>query len=199
MSCLRPDEIHDYLEGGLDASGARRVEAHAADCPACREALDARRRILQAALSLEPIAVPDGFAAGVMAHLNLVEEASLPRLSLRGWLAAIVAGSATFGATLIGLALLSGRNLGGTFSTCPTRFWDTSKAPPPPPSSWPNTPSFFSRSPGNSPAPCSRSSSAPRRSSDPRVQAACFVAALLFLAAGARALEAPPSYPGEPP
>jgi hypothetical protein len=57
--------------------------------------------------------VPDGFAAGVLAHLDLVEEASLPRLSLRGWLAATVAGTATFAATLIGLALLSGRNLGG--------------------------------------------------------------------------------------
>jgi hypothetical protein len=112
MSCLRTDEIHDYLENGPDASGAGHIEAHAADCPACREALDARRRILQAALSLDPIAVPDGFAAGVIAHLDLVEEASLPRLSLRGWLAATVAGSATFAAALIGLALLSGRNLG---------------------------------------------------------------------------------------
>jgi predicted anti-sigma-YlaC factor YlaD len=115
MSCLRPEEIYARLDGGLDPAEASRIERHLAECPACRIALDERRLIQQAAESLPSIAVPADFAAGITARLEPAEDAALPRLSLRGWLAATFAGAGTFGLALTLLALLSGHNLGTYF------------------------------------------------------------------------------------
>ncbi|RMH20256.1 MAG: hypothetical protein D6696_08590, partial [Acidobacteria bacterium] len=40
MSCRFPEAaLHDYLDGGLDGVGRRRVEAHLESCAACRELL----------------------------------------------------------------------------------------------------------------------------------------------------------------
>jgi hypothetical protein len=115
MSCLRLEEIYGHLEGGLDPAAAVKTELHLAECPACRIALNERRLIQQAAESLPPIDVPADFAAGVLARLEPAENAALPRLSLRGWLAATFAGAGTFGLALTLLALLSGHNLGTYF------------------------------------------------------------------------------------
>jgi anti-sigma factor RsiW len=117
MSCSRLEEIHGFLEGALDAAAARRLESHLAECSACRAAAEDRRFILQAAESLEPISVPEDFAAGVLARLEPAVDASLPRLTLAGWLAATAAGTAAFGAALAALAFLSGRGLGVTFAS----------------------------------------------------------------------------------
>jgi predicted anti-sigma-YlaC factor YlaD len=115
MSCPTRKDIQACLEGGLDGQAAVRVEGHLADCPACRNAFESRRLILQAAVSLEPVPVPDDFAASVMARLEPAE-AGLPRLPLGGWLAALAAGIFVFGATLAALALLPGHGLSPAFA-----------------------------------------------------------------------------------
>lgn len=112
MNCLRPEEIYAHLEGGLDPAASQEIERHLAACPACRACLEQRRLIQQAAESLPPIPVPADFAAGILARLEPGEDAALPRLSLRGWLAATFAGAGTFGLALVLLALFSGHNLG---------------------------------------------------------------------------------------
>lgn len=116
MSCPRLEDIQAYLEGGLESDAADRIEGHLLDCPACRDAVESRRLVLQAATSLEPIPLPDDFAASVLARLEPAEDASLPRLTLGGWLAALAAGIFVFGATLAALALLSGHGLGTTLA-----------------------------------------------------------------------------------
>jgi anti-sigma factor RsiW len=116
MSCPKLQDIQAYLEGGLESEAAARIESHLLECPACRNAVEARRLILRAAASLDPIPVPDDFAASVLARLDPAEDASLPRLTLGGWLAALAAGTFVFGATLAALALLSGHGLGTTFA-----------------------------------------------------------------------------------
>lgn len=116
MSCPRLEDLQVYLEGGAEPEAAARIERHFADCPACRDAAESRRLILQAAVSLEPVPVPDGFAAAILARLGPAEDASLPRMTLGGWLAALAAGTFVFGATLAALALLSGHGLGSAFA-----------------------------------------------------------------------------------
>jgi len=116
MSCPKREDIQAWLEGGFAAAAAARLEGHLASCPACRKAAESRRLILLAAESLEPIPVPAGFAAEVMARLEPAPDSSLPRMTLGGWLAALAAGAFVFATTLGALALLSGRGVGLTFA-----------------------------------------------------------------------------------
>jgi hypothetical protein len=69
MPCLTLDRLYDYLDGALPAGEKAEVDRHLADCPGCRSALEARRLLAEAAGNLPPFAVPDGFAAGIMARI----------------------------------------------------------------------------------------------------------------------------------
>jgi predicted anti-sigma-YlaC factor YlaD len=137
MSCTKPEDIYAYLEGDLSAEDARRLEAHALSCPACRAAIEDRRRLLRAASLLSPIEVPDDFAARILCRLDespaparrrllflfaarsacRADGAAVPapakrRLTALGGLAAAGIGAAAFFATVSLLALLFGRSLG---------------------------------------------------------------------------------------
>lgn len=58
------------LEGRLEADEGQRLERHLEQCEACRETLDAQRRVA-AVLSSRPVAeAPQGFAGRVMANLE---------------------------------------------------------------------------------------------------------------------------------
>jgi len=72
MPCLTVHRLYDYLDGALPAEESAAVERHLEECPACRRALDARKRLAEAAESLPPFSVPDDFAACVMAKLPAV-------------------------------------------------------------------------------------------------------------------------------
>lgn len=53
IDCASFDErLDDYVDGALDETGRRQVEAHAAACPRCAAALEAQRRLLKAAAEL---------------------------------------------------------------------------------------------------------------------------------------------------
>lgn len=113
MSCLTsgltPERIYAYLDGEIKGVELRALKEHLDSCPACREALAARRRIAAVAESLPSFVVPDGFAASVMARITPKAAArkSLLRRSRGWWAAGAVAGLALAGA---GWVLLTGRS-----------------------------------------------------------------------------------------
>jgi anti-sigma factor RsiW len=113
MSCLAPDRIYAYLDGDLPEPERLALQAHLAECGACRAAVAERRLLAEAADGLAPIAIPDDFAASVAARLPLAEslEAARKPLLFRPvvWAAAfailVLAGA---GAILLGGASLPG-------------------------------------------------------------------------------------------
>lgn len=110
MSCLTggltPERIYAYLDGEMEEAEMRALEAHLASCPACREAVAARRRIAEAAESLPSFEVPDGFAASVMARIG--PKAARKPLMRRPW--AWAAGAAGLALAGAGWVLLTGRS-----------------------------------------------------------------------------------------
>jgi hypothetical protein len=125
---LTAERIYAYLDGEMDGAEARALKQHVAGCAACNAALEARRRIAEAAGSLPPFEVPDGFAAAVMARVGAEAVAMRPSRRrgrgrslwrVRAWWAAAASGLAlTAGA---GWILISGRNLSG-FAVDASRF-----------------------------------------------------------------------------
>lgn len=69
MSCLSADDIYLYLEGELTGPDASRISEHLEHCAACREALEERGLLLQAARRLPRWTVPQDFARQVMERL----------------------------------------------------------------------------------------------------------------------------------
>jgi hypothetical protein len=81
--------LHAYLDGGLSALDAVRVERHVADCAACRQRLDQARALIQrAARLLEWASPPAERAAPPLADLR---PAAMPRWRVPvAWAATIV-------------------------------------------------------------------------------------------------------------
>ena len=69
MTCLSAGRIYAYLDGDLRPSERRQIKAHLAACPACRRAVEDRRVLAEASVSLRPLEVPADFAAAVMSRL----------------------------------------------------------------------------------------------------------------------------------
>ena len=69
MSCLSADDIYLYLEGELTGADASRISEHLERCAACREALEERGLLLQAARRIPRWTVPQDFARQVMERL----------------------------------------------------------------------------------------------------------------------------------
>ena len=111
MNCRDLNTIYAYLEGDLSAAERSDFERHLARCSQCRSAVEERRLLLQAAATLRPFEVPEDFAAGVMSRLG----AAPSRATVFGWLVAALAGFASFAATLVVAALLTGHSLSELF------------------------------------------------------------------------------------
>jgi anti-sigma factor RsiW len=107
MTCFSAAEIYRYLDGELDASARAEFERHLGLCPACRRALDERRRLNEAAAALPPLEPPPDFTARVMARLE-----DRPRVSVFGWLALASTAVVSVLAVTVGLLVLSGHSLG---------------------------------------------------------------------------------------
>jgi anti-sigma factor RsiW len=69
VSCVAAERIYAYLDGDLAETERLAFEAHLAECGACRTAVARRRLIAEAAKALPPLAIPDGFAAAIVARL----------------------------------------------------------------------------------------------------------------------------------
>ncbi len=99
MSCLSLDQVYRYLEGEIDSGERKRLEEHLASCDACRDAVEVRRFLAEAASSLPDLEIPSDFSARVMAGI------ADARFSLRRWLAALAAGCVAI-AVALGLAMV---------------------------------------------------------------------------------------------
>jgi len=113
MGCLTAERIYGYLDGALPPAERASVESHLGRCPACREAFETRRRVVEAASSLPEIDVPDGFVEAVMSRLESIPgpvPAKAPP-GLAAWLAAAAAGVLVLGGTYVLAAVLAGQSL----------------------------------------------------------------------------------------
>ena len=72
------------IDGALTAAEAAEVEAHLAGCPACRTDLAQLRATVTLVREVEPVQVPDGFAAGVRGRLEQLSAAT-PRSTWPRW------------------------------------------------------------------------------------------------------------------
>lgn len=66
--------LDSYVDGELSAGEAARVREHLANCPGCRRYVDDALAIRAAFPDAEETAVPEGFAAGVMAAVREAAE-----------------------------------------------------------------------------------------------------------------------------
>jgi len=109
MTCLKLEKLYAYLEGDLAGREKKAVEEHLASCSACREALEERRVLLQAAETLPAFDVPGDFVQAVMDKIAPAPERSKAKAA--GRLLAAAAGLATFAVALVATAILSGHSL----------------------------------------------------------------------------------------
>jgi anti-sigma factor RsiW len=125
MHCLSAEAIYGYLDGLLPPAERADLEAHLAGCPACRTAVEARRRMAEAAATLPAFDLPADFADRVMARLDEVP-APAPargRVGFFAWLAAAAAGFVALGATHIVAAVLAGQSLSHAVATLHGVLW----------------------------------------------------------------------------
>ncbi len=105
MSCLSADDIYLYLEGGLPGPDASRIRTHLEQCAACRDALQERSALSEAADRIPRWTVPQDFARRVMERL-------FPqRLSLGRALLTASIGTTLIVTSLFLVFLFSGLNL----------------------------------------------------------------------------------------
>lgn len=90
MSCLSVGRLYDFLDGALPPAEKEAVERHLAACPSCRRALENRKCLAEAARALPPFAVPEDFAAGILARLPALPATKVKKTRLwLGWSAAV--------------------------------------------------------------------------------------------------------------
>jgi|GEM_PF-595713 len=113
VDCLSAERVYEYLEGGLSPVERASFEAHLAACPACRAAVETRRRIAEAAAALPPFEVPADFAASVMSRLDAAprQAPAKARAGLLAWLAAAAGGLFVLGGTYVLAAVFAGQSL----------------------------------------------------------------------------------------
>jgi anti-sigma factor RsiW len=111
MECLSAERIQGYLDGDLSAGQRAEAEAHFLRCPECRAALEASRRIDEAAAGLPDVEAPADFAAGVMARLEGLPAVEPGRARWLRWIAIPSAGAFVLWTAYLLVAVLSGHGL----------------------------------------------------------------------------------------
>ncbi len=99
MSCLSLGQVYRYLEGELDSGESRSLEKHLASCGSCRDAVEARRRLAEAASNLPDLEIPADFSAMIMVRI------AGAGITARKWLTALAGGCAAI-AMAMGLAMV---------------------------------------------------------------------------------------------
>jgi hypothetical protein len=99
MNCLSLAQVYRYLEGELPPPERQELEGHLASCRMCREAVEARRRLAEAASTLPDLEIPADFSARVMARI------AGSQFSLRGLLISLAAGCSAI-LVALGLAMV---------------------------------------------------------------------------------------------
>lgn len=117
MNCFRISDIYDYLEGSLAPERTKKLEWHLGVCPKCRQAVEDRKLIAEAALSLPPFAVPDDFTDRVMARIAPAKVMSPV------WLIILAAASSLLALTAV-MIFASGGNVLGIISSAGHLVWE---------------------------------------------------------------------------
>ncbi|MFC2169143.1 anti-sigma factor family protein [Acidobacteriota bacterium] len=105
MKCLQIDQIYLYLENELPASDVKKIDTHLSSCTKCRQAVEERRFLLEAAENLPVLETPSDFSRQVMARI-FPEKAAF-----RIWQTAVVAVFSSATLTILAFIGLSGQNL----------------------------------------------------------------------------------------
>lgn len=111
MRCLDLERLYAYLDGELAGRNKQAVEEHMAACPACREALEERRHLLQAAETLPDLELPGDFAKTVLDRIPFAPAPRTAKTKASLWRLVAAAGTATFGVAMAATALLTGHSL----------------------------------------------------------------------------------------
>lgn len=109
--CPGRERLDLYLEGELGRAERRRIGAHLARCPECRDLAGERRALLGAFSTLPAVEVPAGFANRVMARLPAEAPLAARRRRFRGLPAFLASGATAFLASLLVYYLATGRGL----------------------------------------------------------------------------------------
>jgi anti-sigma factor RsiW len=104
MSCLKVTEIYAYLEDDLLPEQRADIDKHLKFCPSCRQAVEDRRYLAEAAARLPDLEVPDDLARRIMARI------SSPAPSLPVWLTAFIVGLSSLGLLCLLLILSGGKS-----------------------------------------------------------------------------------------
>jgi anti-sigma factor RsiW len=121
MNCVRLDEIYRFLDGDLSPAEKSAVEGHLAVCSRCREALEERRILAEAADGLPTLQVPADFSRRVM------DKIAARKVSLPAWLIALVSGASVL-AVLAAIALFSGRGALSLLASFNHSLWNGAKS-----------------------------------------------------------------------
>jgi anti-sigma factor RsiW len=117
MSCFRINDIYDYIEGSLSPERRGELERHLSGCPKCRKAVEERKLIAEAALSLPPFAVPDDFTDRVMARI------APAKVKSPVWLIILASASSLLALTAM-IMIASGRSVLGIISGAGHSLWE---------------------------------------------------------------------------
>lgn len=121
MSCLSLERLYAYLEGEISPADIRDIEGHLAACPICRDAVEERKRMLQAIETLPEFEVPPDFAKGIIDRISAAPAKA--KVSSVRWIAAAVAGFLAFVTVLSVIALVSGQNFSQFFIRFNRGLW----------------------------------------------------------------------------
>ncbi|MEW5900643.1 MAG: zf-HC2 domain-containing protein [Acidobacteriota bacterium] len=120
MTCLKLRDIHEYLEGDFPPEKRKDFEGHLRLCAKCRQAVEERRILTEAASSLPPLEVPADFAKRVMSRIPAAKS------GLPAWLVGLAGGLASL-AGILTFFFLSGRNLAASLSDLDNSLWQLAK------------------------------------------------------------------------
>ena len=117
MNCLSLDQVYLYHEDELTQEESSGIADHIASCEQCRNAVEDRRILVEAAESLKPLQVPPDFSHQIMARI-------FPQKSqFRIWIAALATGFSLVVAIFLAAFLQSDLSLSGTFIQLNRSLW----------------------------------------------------------------------------
>ena len=117
MNCLTIEQVYLYLEDELTPEERSSIAGHVASCEHCRNAVEERRVLMEAAESLPPLQVPPDFSQQVMARI-------FPQKSqIRLWIAALATGFSLVIAIFLAAFLQADLSLSGTFIQLNRSLW----------------------------------------------------------------------------
>jgi hypothetical protein len=117
MNCLSLDQVYLFLEGELTPEEISGITGHTATCEKCRNAVEDRRILMEAAESLPRLQVPSDVTQQVMARI-------FPQKSqIRLWIATLATGFSLVVAIFLAAFLQSNLSFSGTFIQLNRSLW----------------------------------------------------------------------------